>query len=240
MLKERLFGVSGPQGNHGEDVKELYYYLDSTPTHSYMKFLYKYPQKAYPYEDLVRENQHRGREVVEFEILDADVFDDDRYWDIFVEVSAALPCESKVSSMFFSSTQRMRIVRTTFTFVSLHIIVVLTLRVCILFLSFGSRTAGLGASRRLPALVCLPPQTTGSLPYTKSSERLTCTASHLLHLSDLTAKPSTPERMVRKMQSNPNCYSLKTTQTSCVCGASRINLVLSRMHSTIISSRRID
>ena len=91
MLKERLFGVSGPQGNHGEDVKELYYYLDSTPTHSYMKFLYKYPQKAYPYEDLVRENQHRGREVVEFEILDTDAFDDDRYWDVFVEVSNVLP-----------------------------------------------------------------------------------------------------------------------------------------------------
>ena len=90
MLKERLFGVSGPQGNHGEDVKELYYYLDSTPTHSYMKFLYKYPQKAYPYEDLVRENQHRGREVVEFEVLDTDVFDEDRYWDVFVEVSTVL------------------------------------------------------------------------------------------------------------------------------------------------------
>ncbi|KAI0268624.1 Six-hairpin glycosidase-like protein [Gloeopeniophorella convolvens] len=85
MLKERLFGVSGPQGNHGEDVKELYYYLDSTPTHSYMKFLYKYPQKAYPYEDIVRENQHRGREVAEFEILDTDAFDEDRYWDVFVE-----------------------------------------------------------------------------------------------------------------------------------------------------------
>ena len=92
MLKERLFGVSGPQGNHGEDVKELYYYLDSTPTHSYMKFLYKYPQKAYPYEDIVRENQHRGREVVEFEILDTDIFDEDRYWDVFVEVSAGFPC----------------------------------------------------------------------------------------------------------------------------------------------------
>jgi len=90
MLKERLFGVSGPQGNHGEDVKELYYYLDSTPSHSYMKFLYKYPQKAYPYEDLVRENQHRGREVVEFEVLDTDVFDEDRYWDVFVEVSVVL------------------------------------------------------------------------------------------------------------------------------------------------------
>jgi hypothetical protein len=90
MLKERLFGVSGPQGNHGEDVKELYYYLDSTPTHSYMKFLYKYPQKAYPYEDLVRENQHRSREVVEFEILDTDVFDKDRYWDVFVEVGVVV------------------------------------------------------------------------------------------------------------------------------------------------------
>jgi hypothetical protein len=87
MLKERLFGVSGPQGNHGEDVKEVYYYLDSTPTHSYMKFLYKYPQRAYPYEELVRENQQRGREVQEYEILDTDAFDEDRYWDVFVEAS---------------------------------------------------------------------------------------------------------------------------------------------------------
>ncbi|GJE94908.1 hypothetical protein PsYK624_110840 [Phanerochaete sordida] len=85
ILKERLFGVTGHQGNHGEDVKELYYYLDSTPTHSYMKFLYKYPQKAYPYDELVRENVNRGRDVPEFEILDTDCFDDDRYWDVFVE-----------------------------------------------------------------------------------------------------------------------------------------------------------
>ena len=74
-------------GNHGEDVKELYYYLDSTPTHSYMKFLYKYPQGAYPYEELVRENAERDREVLEYEILDGDSFDDGRYWDVFVEVS---------------------------------------------------------------------------------------------------------------------------------------------------------
>ncbi|THH30923.1 hypothetical protein EUX98_g3248 [Antrodiella citrinella] len=85
ILKERLFGVTGHQGNHGEDVKELYYYLDSTPTHSYMKFLYKYPQKAYPYEELVRENMNRGRDVSEFEILDTDAFDEDRYWDVFLE-----------------------------------------------------------------------------------------------------------------------------------------------------------
>ncbi|KAF7303608.1 Glycoside hydrolase family 63 protein [Mycena indigotica] len=85
ILKERLFGVTGHQGNHGEDVKELYYYLDSTPTHSYMKFLYKYPQKAFPYEQLVSENQNRNREVTEYEILDTDVFDEDRYWDVFVE-----------------------------------------------------------------------------------------------------------------------------------------------------------
>ncbi|KAF9038280.1 hypothetical protein BDZ89DRAFT_1129641 [Hymenopellis radicata] len=85
ILKERLFGVTGHQGNHGEDVKELYYYLDSTPTHSYMKFLYKYPQRRYPYEELVTENQNRGRDVSEFEILDTDAFDEDRYWDIFVE-----------------------------------------------------------------------------------------------------------------------------------------------------------
>ncbi|KAF9227458.1 hypothetical protein BS17DRAFT_466442 [Gyrodon lividus] len=85
ILKERLFGVTGHQGNHGEDVKELYYYLDSTPSHSYMKFLYKYPQRKYPYEDLVTENVHRDRDVAEYEILDSDAFDDDRYWDIFME-----------------------------------------------------------------------------------------------------------------------------------------------------------
>ncbi|KAG6808523.1 hypothetical protein H0H92_003851 [Tricholoma furcatifolium] len=85
ILKERLFGVTGHQGNHGEDVKELYYYLDSTPTHSYMKFLYKYPQRRYPYEELVSENQRRNREVAEYEILDTDAFDEDRYWDVFVE-----------------------------------------------------------------------------------------------------------------------------------------------------------
>ncbi|KAJ6609886.1 Six-hairpin glycosidase-like protein [Mycena sp. CBHHK59/15] len=85
ILKERLFGVTGHQGNHGEDVKELYYYLDSTPTHSYMKFLYKYPQRRYPYEELVTENQNRNRDVSEYEILDSEAFEDDRYWDVFVE-----------------------------------------------------------------------------------------------------------------------------------------------------------
>ncbi|KIY50404.1 hypothetical protein FISHEDRAFT_39502 [Fistulina hepatica ATCC 64428] len=85
ILKERLFGVTGHQGNHGEDVKELYYYLDCTPTHSYMKFLYKYPQCRYPYEDLVEENQRRDRSMSEYEILDTHAFDEDRYWDVFVE-----------------------------------------------------------------------------------------------------------------------------------------------------------
>ena len=240
MLKERLFGVSGPQGNHGEDVKELYYYLDSTPTHSYMKFLYKYPQKAYPYEDLVRENQHRGREVVEFEVLDSDVFDEDRYWDVFVEVRVTLRCKNKVSSMFFSSTRRTRIVQTTFTFASPHIIVVLTRLICISSLSFGSRTAGHGRSRLHPVLVCPPLQTTGSLPHTMSLERLTCTASHLLRLLRPTVKPSMPEWTVKKLQSSPNCYSPRTTRTSGACGECRINHILSRMHSTIISSRLID
>lgn len=92
ILKERLFGVTGHQGNHGEDVKELYWYLDSTPTHSYMKFLYKYPQRAFPYEQLVHESQTRGRDVSEFEILDTDVFDDNRYWDVFVEVGFSALC----------------------------------------------------------------------------------------------------------------------------------------------------
>ncbi|GAA5957841.1 hypothetical protein JCM8115_006264 [Rhodotorula mucilaginosa] len=85
ILKERLFGTTGHQGNHGEDVKELYWYLDSTPTHSYMKMLYKYPQRPYPYEQLVRESTNRSRDVPEYEITDTDAFDDNRYWDVFVE-----------------------------------------------------------------------------------------------------------------------------------------------------------
>lgn len=86
ILKERLFGLTNHQGNHGEDVKEVYYYLDSTPTHSYMKFLYKYPQRRFPYEELVAENEARDREVPEYELLDTNAFDEDRYWDVFVEV----------------------------------------------------------------------------------------------------------------------------------------------------------
>jgi len=85
ILKERMFGVTGHQGNHGEDCKELYYYLDSTPTHSYMKHLYKYPQRPYPYAELVRESQSRSRDVPEFEILDTNAFAEDRYWDVFTE-----------------------------------------------------------------------------------------------------------------------------------------------------------
>jgi hypothetical protein len=91
FLKERLFGLTGPQGNHGEDVKEYYFYLDSTPTHSYMKFLYKYPQARFPYEQLVEETRRRGRKSPEFELLDTGVFDGDRYFDVFVEYAKAEP-----------------------------------------------------------------------------------------------------------------------------------------------------
>ena len=85
ILKERLFGLTNSQGNHGEDVKEYYFYLDSTPTHSYMKYLYKYPQAAYPYADLVETNGRRTRNDMEYELLDTGVFNDDRYFDVFVE-----------------------------------------------------------------------------------------------------------------------------------------------------------
>ncbi len=85
ILKERLFGVSGPEGNHGEDVKEYYYYLDSTPTHSYMKALYKYPQSPYPYSDLVGTNRLRSRTESEYELIDTGIFNDNRYFDIFIE-----------------------------------------------------------------------------------------------------------------------------------------------------------
>ncbi len=89
ILKERLFGLTGHQGNHGEDVKECYFYLDSTPTHSYMKFLYKYPHAAFPYGPLIDENARRGRDQPEYELLDTGVFDEDRYFDVFVEYAKA-------------------------------------------------------------------------------------------------------------------------------------------------------
>jgi hypothetical protein len=91
ILKERLFGLTNSEGNHGEDVKEYYFYLDSTPTHSYMKYLYKYPQAAYPYDNLVTTNRHRGKHDVEYELLDTGVFDQDRYFDVFVEYAKAAP-----------------------------------------------------------------------------------------------------------------------------------------------------
>ena len=91
ILKERLFGLTGNEGNHGEDCKEYYFYLDSTPTHSYMKFLYKYPQAAFPYTRLIEENRRRSRTDPEFELLDTGVFDDDRYFDVFVEYAKASP-----------------------------------------------------------------------------------------------------------------------------------------------------
>ena len=89
ILKERLFGLTNSEGNHGEDVKEYYFYLDSTPTHSYMKMLYKYPQKAYPYDDLVNTNKNRSRSEAEYELLDTGVFDQNRYFDVFVEYAKA-------------------------------------------------------------------------------------------------------------------------------------------------------
>jgi hypothetical protein len=91
VLKERLFGLTNSQGNHGEDVKEYYFYLDSTPTHSYLKYLYKYPQAAYPYQDLVETSAARGYQEPEYELLDTGVFDEDRYFDVLVEYAKAAP-----------------------------------------------------------------------------------------------------------------------------------------------------
>jgi hypothetical protein len=93
ILKERLFGLTNSEGNHGEDVKEYYFYLDSTPTHSYMRYLYKYPQAAYPYEDLVQTNRQRSRHEQEYELLDTGVFDEDRYFDVFVTYAKASPTD---------------------------------------------------------------------------------------------------------------------------------------------------
>ena len=91
ILKERLFGLTNSEGNHGEDVKEYYFYLDSTPTHSYMKYLYKYPQAAFPYEQIIKANRDRGRQGLEYELVDTGIFDQDRYFDVFVEYAKASP-----------------------------------------------------------------------------------------------------------------------------------------------------
>ena len=92
ILKERLFGLTNSEGNHGEDVKEYYFYLDSTPTHSYMQYLYKYPQAAYPYDELVADESRAGAQAeIEYELLDTGVFDEDRYFDVYVEYAKAAP-----------------------------------------------------------------------------------------------------------------------------------------------------
>src|SRR4051812_44750085 len=91
ILKERLFGLTGPEGNHGEDCKECYYYLDSTPTYSYAKALYKYPQAEFPYARLVRENRERGLNGAELELVDTGVFDENRYFDVFAEYAKGSP-----------------------------------------------------------------------------------------------------------------------------------------------------
>ena len=91
ILKERMFGLTNSEANHGEDVKEYYFYLDSTPTHSYMKYLYKYPQAAFPYSDLIENNRRRTRNDMEYELLDTGVFNEDRYFDVFVEYAKESP-----------------------------------------------------------------------------------------------------------------------------------------------------
>ncbi len=102
ILKERCFGLTNSEGNHGEDVKEYYYYLDSTPTHSYLKYLYKYPQRPYPYEDLVRTNSARSRHEFEYELIDTGVFDDDRYFDVFVEYAKESPEDTLIKITVFN------------------------------------------------------------------------------------------------------------------------------------------
>ncbi|RAK70256.1 MGH1-like glycoside hydrolase domain-containing protein [Hymenobacter edaphi] len=102
ILKERLFGLSGPEGNHGEDVKELYYYLDNTPTHSYMQMLYKYPQRAFPYDWLVQENGRRNRHKPEFELLDTAIFHENHYFDICLEYAKAGPTDILIELTVFN------------------------------------------------------------------------------------------------------------------------------------------
>ena len=111
ILKERLFGLTNSEGNHGEDVKEYYFYLDSTPTHSYMKCLYKYPQAAFPYDELVATNKKRSCLETEYELLDMGVFAQDRYFDVYVEYAKA--GRKTFSSAFRSATEVPRLLRST-------------------------------------------------------------------------------------------------------------------------------
>jgi hypothetical protein len=129
ILKERLFGLSGGEGNHGEDVKECYYYLDSSPTHTYMRALYKYPQRAFPYDQLVAENRARGRDVPEFELLDTGIFDKSEYFDIFVEYA-------KVTSSFESRP----------TTVPPKLLLCMSFQPC----GFATRGRGVAAAKDLP------------------------------------------------------------------------------------------
>lgn len=105
IIKERLFGLTGNEGNHAEDCKEQYYYLDSTPTHSYMKMLYKYPQQAFPYEDLVRENKRRRKTDPEYELIDTGIFDQDRYFDVVIEYAKNTPDDLLIQVTVFNRAQ---------------------------------------------------------------------------------------------------------------------------------------
>jgi len=102
ILKERIFGLTGSEGNHGEDVKDYYFYLDNTPTHSYMRYLYKYPQAAFPYTQLVEENSNRDRDAPEFELIDTGIFDDDHYFDVFVEYAKKSPEDILIKVSIFN------------------------------------------------------------------------------------------------------------------------------------------
>ena len=102
ILKERLYGLTGEDGNHGEDVKELYYYLDNTPSHSYMKYLYKYPHQKFPYGDLLRESKKRTKADREYEVLDTGVFDDNKYFDVFIEYAKEGPFDILIKITAFN------------------------------------------------------------------------------------------------------------------------------------------
>jgi hypothetical protein len=106
MLKERLFGLSGQEGNHGEDVKEVYYYLDSSPSHSYMKMLYKYPQQEFPYKSLLEENQRRTKFDPEFELADTGIFADNKYFDVFIEYAKADPNDLLIRISVFNRSKQ--------------------------------------------------------------------------------------------------------------------------------------
>src|SRR4029077_5728871 len=207
ILKERLFGLTNNEANHGEDVKEYYFYIDSTPTHSYMKYLYKYPQREYPYRDLIETNRRRSREEFEYELLDSGIFNDDRYFDVFVEYAKAAPEDMLIRITVHNRGPRPARLR------GLAHLRAPTRPGCVSCRHYGSATLGL-----LAMMI----------------ESLRSAKRDLAQFGPHTMSLATTGSFVMALRS---CSSRKMRAMRSACGASPMVLLMSRMRSTSTSLR---